>query len=161
MKKTEFFWKLENKKMNFKMRKYLKLSFIMMSVIDLSSTVVIADDTEFDNLCAYGLTGGQTVKTSCVINETINKKTYCFGTQEAKTEFLKDSSNNIQKASENFLQIKAQLDDDLDNYTPLTGSVTKNNDGAEHQLQRRIDRNVVTPGGRDEKELEWEQRRDF
>lgn len=116
---------------------------------------------EFNDLCAFSLTEGKKMKVSCAINETIDTKIYCFGSQEAKTEFLKNPFGNIKKASQNFLEIKAQLDDDLDDYKPLIGNVRKNNDGAENQLQRRIDRNVVSPGARDDKELEWSQRRDY
>lgn len=57
---------------------------------------------EFGNYCAMGLVGGQKKLTDCSISEKIGKKTYCFGNNAAKTEFMKDPEANITKAQENF-----------------------------------------------------------
>ena len=135
----------------------LRYQLLLMIPCYFSSSALAG---EFNDLCAFSLTKGKAMKVSCVINEIIDSKVYCFASQEAKLEFVKDPLANIQKASKNYLEIKAQLDDESDNYTPLAGTVSKNNNEAAEQLQRRLDRNIVSPGARDDKELEWEERRD-
>jgi YHS domain-containing protein len=57
---------------------------------------------EFGNYCAMGLANGQKKLTDCSISEKIDGKTYCFGNNAAKTEFMKDPTANIAKAQENF-----------------------------------------------------------
>jgi YHS domain-containing protein len=59
---------------------------------------------EFDNSCAMGLASGQVVKTDCSINWTApDGKVYCFSREASKETFLKNPSENIQKAKEFFL----------------------------------------------------------
>ena len=59
---------------------------------------------EFDNSCAMGLASGQVVKTDCSINWTApDGKIYCFSREASKEAFLKNPSENIQKAKEFFL----------------------------------------------------------
>jgi YHS domain-containing protein len=41
---------------------------------------------------------GKDVKTDCAVNTTIEGKTYCFGNEAAKTEFMKDPKGNLAKA---------------------------------------------------------------
>src|SRR5271169_5239797 len=59
---------------------------------------------EFDNSCAMGLAEGQTVKTDCSINWTApDGKVYCFSREASKETFLKNPTENIQKAREFFI----------------------------------------------------------
>jgi YHS domain-containing protein len=59
---------------------------------------------EFDNSCAMGLASGQVVKTNCSVSWTTpDGKSYCFSTETSKEAFLKNPSENIQKAKEFFL----------------------------------------------------------
>ena len=59
---------------------------------------------EFDNSCAFGLTQGQTVQTDCSINWTApDGKVYCFSRESSKEAFLKNPTENIQKAREFFV----------------------------------------------------------
>src|SRR6516162_10292000 len=59
---------------------------------------------EFDNSCAMGLAEGQTVKTDCSINWTApDGKVYCFSRKSSKEAFLKNPTENIQKAREFFV----------------------------------------------------------
>jgi YHS domain-containing protein len=37
-------------------------------------------------------------KTDCSVNASIDGKTYCFGSEAAKTEFMKDPKGNMAKA---------------------------------------------------------------
>jgi YHS domain-containing protein len=45
-----------------------------------------------------GLALGKDVQTDCSVNATIDGKTYCFGNEAAKTEFMKDAKGNMAKA---------------------------------------------------------------
>ena len=53
---------------------------------------------KFDNMCTQGLAMGKDIKTDCSINQLIDGDTYCFGSAEAKTEFMKDPKGNMAKA---------------------------------------------------------------
>ena len=64
---------------------------------------------EFDNLCTMGLAMGQNVRTDCAVNWTgKDGKTYCFGNEEAKRTFLKDSESNLKKAKDYYAKSKAK-----------------------------------------------------
>ena len=54
---------------------------------------------EFDNMCSWGLANGKQVKTDCSVNAAIKGKTYCFSSQEAKGNFMKDPDANLAKAA--------------------------------------------------------------
>jgi YHS domain-containing protein len=59
---------------------------------------------QFDDYCAMGLAEGQTVKTDCSINWTAEDgKVYCFSSEASKETFLKNPTENIQKAREFFI----------------------------------------------------------
>ena len=60
------------------------------------STAALAG--EFDNMCAMGLALGQDVATDCSISSDIGGSTYCFGNEQAKTDFMKDAEGNLAKA---------------------------------------------------------------
>ena len=62
---------------------------------------------EFGNHCAYGLTMGKQVMTDCKINWVDHGKTYCFSSEEAKTNFSKDTAANLKKAEEGFAKANA------------------------------------------------------
>lgn len=54
---------------------------------------------EFGDHCATGLSNGRLVKTKCEINDVFEGKTYCFGSEMAKAEYLKDPKAVIEKAA--------------------------------------------------------------
>lgn len=62
------------------------------------ATAAVAATGEYDNMCTMGLAMGKEVKTDCSINGQIGGKTYCFGSEEAKTAFMKDPQGNLAKA---------------------------------------------------------------
>ncbi len=62
------------------------------------ATAAVAATGEYDNMCTMGLAMGKEVKTDCSINGQIDGKTYCFGSEEAKTTFMKDPKGNLAKA---------------------------------------------------------------
>ncbi len=60
---------------------------------------VYAGDPEFKKECAMGLAMKKHIPTECsVMWKSENGKTYCFGDQTAKEEFLKDKEGNLSKA---------------------------------------------------------------
>ena len=59
---------------------------------------------EFDNDSAMDLASGQMVKTDCSVNWTAEDgKVYCFSSEASKEAFLKNPTENIQKAREFFI----------------------------------------------------------
>ena len=62
------------------------------------ATAAFAATGEFDNLCAQGLATGQKIETDCSVNAQIGAKTYCFGSEAARAEFMKDPEGNLAKA---------------------------------------------------------------
>jgi hypothetical protein len=62
------------------------------------TTAALAVSGEFSNMCTMGLASGKDIQTDCSINAQLNGKTYCFGSKEAMTEFMKDSKGNMAKA---------------------------------------------------------------
>ncbi len=62
------------------------------------ATVALAATGQFDNMCAEGLALHKEIKTDCSVNATYKGKTYCFGSEQARTDFMKDPSANLAKA---------------------------------------------------------------
>lgn len=54
---------------------------------------------EFDNLCTEVLALHKEIKTDCSVNTEYKGKTYCFGNEQAKKEFMKDSAGNKRRLS--------------------------------------------------------------
>lgn len=52
----------------------------------------------FDNMCAEGLAMHKQIKTDCSVNGDYKGKTYCFGNDQAKKDFMKDPAANLSKA---------------------------------------------------------------
>ena len=78
-------------------RGYITSAFAGALLLGLS-TAALAVTGEFDNMCTQGLASGKEVKTDCSVNTTLDGKTYCFGNEAAKTEFMKDPKGNLAKA---------------------------------------------------------------
>jgi YHS domain-containing protein len=62
------------------------------------STAAIAGSGEYTNLDAMGLASGKGMITECNITGQYGGKTYCFGDENSKTEFMKDPERNHAKA---------------------------------------------------------------
>ena len=63
------------------------------------ATAAWAVNGEFGNLCAASLAGGKETQTDCSINGQYLGKTYCFGSDEAKVQFMKSPDENLAKAT--------------------------------------------------------------
>jgi YHS domain-containing protein len=78
-------------------KNYITSAFAGVLLLGLT-TAALAVTGEFDNMCTQGLASGKDVKTDCSVNTTLDGKTYCFGNEAAKTEFMKDPKGNLAKA---------------------------------------------------------------
>lgn len=80
----------------------MKATYLISAIAGatLLSTAAIAGTGAYDNMCTMGLAMGKQVKTDCSISGKIGGQTYCFGNQEAKDTFMKDTKGNLAKASD-------------------------------------------------------------
>ncbi|MEX1060484.1 MAG: hypothetical protein WED13_05635 [Methyloceanibacter sp.] len=62
------------------------------------ATAAIAATGQFDNMCSWGLANQKDVQTDCTVNATIKGKTYCFSSDQAKADFMKNPDGNLAKA---------------------------------------------------------------
>jgi YHS domain-containing protein len=62
------------------------------------ATAALALTGEYGNMCTMGLALGKDIQTDCSINAQLEGKTYCFGSKEARTEFMKNPKENLAKA---------------------------------------------------------------
>jgi YHS domain-containing protein len=62
------------------------------------ATAAFAATGQFDNQCAWGLANHKVVQTDCSVSGMIGGKTYCFSSQEAKADFMKNPNANLSKA---------------------------------------------------------------
>jgi YHS domain-containing protein len=60
---------------------------------------------EFSDMCTMGLATGKQIKTDCSINAQLQGKTYCFGSKEAMSEFMKNPTENLAKAQDYYTKI--------------------------------------------------------
>ena len=68
---------------------------LMLGVV----TMVYAATGQFNNMCSWGLANHKDVSTDCSVNTSIRGKTYCFSSQEAKANFMKNPTSNLDKAA--------------------------------------------------------------
>ena len=69
------------------------------------ATAALAVTGEYGNMCTMGLAKGKQIQTDCSINSQLEGKTYCFGSQEAMTEFMKNPQENLILASNYYSSI--------------------------------------------------------
>ena len=62
------------------------------------ATTAYAATGQFSNMCSWGLANHKDVPTDCSVNTSIKGKTYCFSSEDAKANFLKDPTANLAKA---------------------------------------------------------------
>ena len=66
--------------------------------LGLATAAFAAVKGQFDNKSAEGLALHKQIHTDCSVNAELKGKTYCFGSEQAKTDFMKDPSANLAKA---------------------------------------------------------------
>jgi len=79
------------------MSSVFKSSLAVTLVLGFATTAYAATG-EFGNQCSWGLANHKHVQTDCSINSTYKGHTYCFGSAEAQTNFMKSPSENLAKA---------------------------------------------------------------
>jgi YHS domain-containing protein len=62
------------------------------------ATTAYAATGQFSNMCSWGLANHKDVPTDCSVDTSIKGKTYCFSSQEAKANFMKNPTANLAKA---------------------------------------------------------------
>jgi YHS domain-containing protein len=62
------------------------------------ATAALAATGEFSNMCSWGLANHKDVQTDCSVNAMMKGKTYCFSSEDAKNQFLKNPDGNLAKA---------------------------------------------------------------
>ena len=78
-------------------RNYITSAFAGALLLGLG-TAALAVTGEFSNMCTMGLASEKDVQTDCSVNAQLDGKTYCFGSKEAMTEFMKNPKENLAKA---------------------------------------------------------------
>ena len=73
-------------------------SLLAVALVLGFATTAYAATGQFNNQCSWGLANHQHVKTDCTINSSYRGQTYCFGSQEAQTSFMKSPAENLAKA---------------------------------------------------------------
>ena len=86
------------------MKAYISAALAGALALGLATATLAATKGEFDNMCSQGLAMGKDVQTDCSVNTTIAGKTYCFGNEQAKAEFMKDPEGNLAKAQAYYLK---------------------------------------------------------
>jgi YHS domain-containing protein len=76
------------------MRKLFLASLIFFGL----ASAAFAATGEFSNNCAWGLANHKDVQTDCTVNAVIKGSTYCFSSQDAKANFMKNPDENLKKA---------------------------------------------------------------
>jgi len=79
------------------MSSIFKSSLAVALMLGFAATAYAATG-QFGNMCSWGLANHKHVQTDCSINSTFRGRTYCFGSQEAQTNFMKKPSRNLAKA---------------------------------------------------------------
>jgi YHS domain-containing protein len=78
-------------------RNYITSAFAGALMLGLT-TAAMAATGEYGNMCTMGLASGKDIQTDCSIHAQLQGKTYCFGSKEAMTEFMKNPTENLAKA---------------------------------------------------------------
>ena len=76
-------------------RTYLAVAALLLGGATFAAAATAG---EFDNECVMGLALGKDIATDCSVNTVFKGKTYCFGSQEAMTQFMQNPKDNLAKA---------------------------------------------------------------
>ena len=91
------------------MIKHILISCALALGIASSASAATPTEAQYGGHCALGLTMGKTVQTDCAISwtEPTSHKMYCFSTEQAKTDWAKNTQVNIAKADAEFTKHNA------------------------------------------------------
>ena len=85
----------------------LLVAAVILFSLDDSAVAAEPAEGEFDGECVMGLALGREIKTDCSVSTVYGGKTYCFGNEEARAEFMKDPEGNLAKAESAYKEEKA------------------------------------------------------
>jgi YHS domain-containing protein len=71
---------------------------LVLAVVLAAPAAAVAGPGEYQSLDAMGLASGKGMKTPCKVSGDYEGKTYCFRSEDAKAEFMKDAAGNRSKA---------------------------------------------------------------
>ena len=77
---------------------YVRSAVVGALVLGLATSAVAATKGQFGDMCTMGLALHKNVPTNCSVNTLYKGKTYCFGNEQAKSQFLKNPKANLAKA---------------------------------------------------------------
>jgi YHS domain-containing protein len=77
---------------------YVRSAIIGALVLGVATPAVAATKGQFGDMCTMGLALHKNVPTNCSVNTVYRGKTYCFGNEQAKSQFLKNPNANLAKA---------------------------------------------------------------
>jgi YHS domain-containing protein len=72
------------------------------------TTAGFAATGQFKDMCAWGLANAKEVHTNCTVHASYDGKTYCFSSEEAKVNFMKNPNANLAKAKESYKELKSK-----------------------------------------------------
>ena len=84
-------------------RTFIKSAFAGALLLGMATAAMAG---EYDNMCTYGLSQGQQVKTDCSVSASLAGKTYCFSSADAMASFMKDQKANMAKADGYYSKLK-------------------------------------------------------
>jgi len=84
-------------------RTFIKSTFAGALLLGMATAAMAG---EYDNMCTYGLSQGQQVKTDCSVSASLAGKTYCFSSADAMASFMKDQKANMAKADGYYSKLK-------------------------------------------------------
>lgn len=89
------------------MRKILLAGVLVSAFVAGEAFAAAPANAEFAGWCAQNLVNGKQVATDCSINWTDEKthKLYCFASNGLKTEWAKNTEENVKKALEHYTNL--------------------------------------------------------
>ncbi len=92
------------------MRTYVTTPLLAGALALGLATTAFAATGQFKDMCAWGLANHKEVHTNCEpCTRCMSGKTYCFSSQQAKTDFMKNPKANLAKAEKNYKTMEEQV----------------------------------------------------
>jgi len=90
------------------MRTYATTLLAGALALGLSTAAFAATSGQFKDMCAWGLANHKEVQTDCTVKSDYKGKTYCFSSEQAKADFMKDPKANLAKAEKNYTAMESK-----------------------------------------------------
>lgn len=90
------------------MRTYATTPLLAAALALGLSTAAFAATGQFKDMCAWGLANHKEVHTDCAVNSDYQGKTYCFSSEQAKADFMKNPKANLAKAEASYKTLEGK-----------------------------------------------------